>query len=168
MGIICLHEKQIHTYGELPKLGSVAPNFVATRPDLSTCSLEDFKNKALLINVYPSIDTQICFESVKNFQQSTINKQKVEVLCISMDLPFALRRVAEGEKLTGMTLLSDFRNREFGELYGLTIADGSLAGLLARAVIILDSQHHVIYHELVADIAKPPNYQQALMHLQTI
>lgn len=167
MGIIYLKEKQLHTYGELPKIGSVAPNFIATKTDLTTCSLDDFKNKVVLINVYPSIDTQVCFESVKKFQKAALNNHDIEILCISMDLPFALKRVISGENLKAITFLSDFRNREFGDLFGLTIADGSLAGLLARAVIVLDSNHRVIYHELVADVSNPPNYQAALDKLLT-
>ena len=167
MGTIYLKKKQLHTYGELPEIGSTAPNFIATRSDLSTCALDDFKNKAVLINVYPSIDTQVCFESVKKFQQAALNRHNIEILCISMDLPFALKRVISGEHLEGITFLSDFRNREFGELYGLTIADGPLAGLLARAVIVLDATHRVIYHELVYDVSNPPNYQAALDKLLT-
>jgi thiol peroxidase len=167
MGIIYLKEKQLHTYGELPEIGSVAPNFIATKTDLTTCSLDDFKNKAILINVYPSIDTQVCFESVKKFQKAALNNHDIEILCISMDLPFALKRVISGEKLEAITFLSDFRNREFGHLFGLTIADGSLAGLLARAVIVLNSNHQVIYHELVAEVSNPPNYQAALDQLLT-
>ena len=165
MGTVFLKEQQLHTYGDLPKIGTAAPNFVATRTDLSTCSLDDFKNKAILINVYPSIDTQVCFESVKKFQDAALTHQSIEILCLSMDLPFALQRVAKGEKLTSITFLSDFRNREFGDLYGLTIADGPLAGLLARAILVLDTHHHIVYHELVTDISKPPNYSLALDQL---
>ncbi len=161
MGILYLKEKRIHTYGDLPEIGSLAPNFVATKVDLSTCSLEDFKDKAILLNVYPSIDTKVCFESVKKFQAAAIENQNIEILCISMDLPFALKRVLNGEQLHSITFLSDFRNREFGDLFGLTIADGPLAGLLARAIIVLNANHQVIYHELVRDISNPPNYQAA-------
>jgi thiol peroxidase len=165
MAIIHLKDKSLHTYGELPKIGSKAPDFVASKVDLSTCSLENFKNTAILINVYPSIDTQICFESVRTFQQIVKSHQNIAILCISMDLPFALARVIKGENLSGITFLSDFRNREFGALYGLTIADGLLAGLLARAVLVLNAQHEIVYHELVNDVSNPPNYELAMNHL---
>lgn len=168
MATIYLKEKRLHTYGNLPEIGSNAPNFVATKSDLSTCSLDDFKGKPLLINIYPSIDTQICFESVKKFQQAVVMNQDIEILCISMDLPFALKRVISGENLDAITFLSDFRNREFGNLFGLTIADGPLAGLLARAVIVLDLNHRVIYHELVADVSNPPDYQAAFDKLYSL
>ena len=115
-----------------------------------------------MIDVYPSIETEICFESVKKFQEIAIDNPKIAVLCVSMDLPFTLRRLEQGENFQRVVLLSDFRNREFGDLFGLTIINGPLAGLLARAVIILDRSHHVIYHELVPDISSRPNYQAAL------
>ncbi|PJD92936.1 MAG: lipid hydroperoxide peroxidase [Legionella sp.] len=167
MGTIYLKEQRLRTYGELPEIGSEAPDFVATKVDLSTCSLADFKNRAVLINVYPSIDTKVCFDSVKKFQEAAVINHDVAVLCISMDLPFALKRVLQGENLKSITFLSDFRNREFGDLFGVTIVDGPLAGLLARAIIVLDSNHRVIYHELVADVSNPPNYQAALDRLLT-
>lgn len=167
MATIYLKDQPLHTYGELPQIGSEAPNFVATRADLSTCALNDFKNKAVLINVYPSIDTKVCFDSVKKFQETAINHHDIAIICISMDLPFALNRVVSGENLKAITFLSDFRNREFGDLFGLTVADGPLAGLLARAIIVLDVNHRVVYHELVADVSNPPNYQTALDKLLT-
>ena len=167
MPTIQLKEAAMHTYHDLPKLGETAPNFIATRPDLTALSLLDLKGKAVLINVYPSIDTQVCFKSVQTFNKEAQHKKDVVILCISMDLPFALKRISEGESFRDIILLSDFRNREFGERYGLTIADGPLAGLLARAVIVLNAKHQVVYHELVKEISNPPNYQLALeaLHL---
>lgn len=168
METIYLKEKKLHTCGTLPAIGSDAPHFIATRLDLSTCSLEDFKNQSILINVYPSIDTKVCFDSVKIFHDAALKKHDMKILCISMDLPFALNRIVKGEHLEQLTFLSDFRNREFGDLFGLTITDGPLAGLLARAVIVLDSHHRTVYHELVSDISNPPNYQIALDALSEI
>ncbi len=163
MALIHLREQAFHTHGNMPEMGDLVPNFVATKTDLSTTSLEDYAGKAVLINVYPSIDTNICFGSVKKFHETI--KNDTVVLCISMDLPFALKRVSEGENFEGIIFLSDFRNREFGDLFGLTIADGPLAGLLARSVIVLDEDHKLVYKELVPDIANPPNYQAALASL---
>jgi thiol peroxidase len=167
MADIQLKDTPMHTYGDLPKVGQPAPQFIATKPDLTTVSLNDFAGKTVLINVYPSIDTQVCFKSVQKFNETAQQQKEIVILCISMDLPFALKRIAEGESFHNIILLSDYRNREFGELYGLTIADGPLAGLLARAVIVLDEKHHILYHELVKDISNPPNYERALAALIT-
>lgn len=159
--------KKTMTSGELPPIGSLAPDFYSTKTDLSTCSLSDFKEQCVLIDVYPSIETEICFKSVKKFQNIALENPNIAVLCLSMDLPFTLRRVEKGEDFQNVILLSDFRNREFGDLFGLTIINGPLAGLLARAVIILDKHHRIVYHELVQDISNPPNYRLALKSLKS-
>ena len=161
MSKIEFQEKSFYVYGSLPEIGSTAPEFSLTKTDMTVTALSDFKNESLIINVYPSIDTQVCFSSVQKFEKEC-SKSGVNVLCVSMDLPFALKRVQTGENLENVMLLSDFRNRDFGEIYGLTIAEGPLAGLLARAVILLDKEHNVIYHELVHDITSAPNYEEIL------
>lgn len=165
MSTIHMKKTEMHTYGDLPAIGDAAPDVALTRTDLSTLSLQDFAGKAVLLNVYPSIDTQVCFESVKTFHQAANEHGDVHIACVSMDLPFALSRVQAGEDFKNIELLSDFRNREFGEQYGLTIADGPLAGLLARAVIVLDANHKVVYRQLVEDISNPPDYAAALASL---
>ena len=161
MSKIKLDGGSFYVYGELPAIGNKAPNFCLTKTDMTVTTLEDYKGQSVLINVYPSIDTQLCFSSVQKFEEECKDSD-LNILCVSMDLPFALRRVREGEELDKVILLSDFRNRDFGELYGLTIAEGPFAGLLARAVILLDSEHNVVHKELVADIATPPNYNEIL------
>ena len=162
MSTIQLKDMDLHTYGELPKIGQQAPNFLLTATDLTMRSLEDFAGKSILLNIYPSIDTNVCFASVKKFNEATLKNKDTVIACISMDLPFALKRISEGEEFNKVLFLSDFRNREFGDLYGLTIADGPLAGLLARAVIVLDKDHKIIYHELVKEITDQPDYEAAL------
>lgn len=155
-----------HTFGEMPKVGELAPEFEATAMDLTMVSLSNFTGKPLLINVYPCIDTGICHQSVLKFDHAFKDRPDVNVLCISMDLPFRLTRIAEGEGIhPNVLLLSDFRNREFGDTYGLTIADGPLAGLLARALLVLDSAHQIVHTELAEDISKPVNYEKALQAL---
>lgn len=154
---ISVKGKTFHTLHNSPQIGELAPTFVVANTDLCNISLDDFKGQPVLINVYPSIDTSVCFSSVKQFAE--VKKDGVVVLCISMDLPFALRRAADGEKLKNIWLLSDFRNREFGDLYGLTIVDGPLAGLLARSVILLDKNHRIKYIELVENLENAPNYK---------
>lgn len=165
MSTIHMRDLDLHTYGELPLIGEKAPDVVLTKTDLSTVSLEDFSGKAILLNVYPSIDTNVCFNSVKTFNQAAIDHKDLLIACVSMDLPFALQRISVGEQFDNLLFLSDYRNREFGDLFGLTIADGPLAGLLARAVIVLDKDHKVIYHELVDEITEQPNYEKALKAL---
>lgn len=162
MSTLKMRELTIHTHGNLPELGERAPNVNLTRADLSPLTLDDYAGKTILLNVYPSIDTNVCFESVRKFNDFVKEQKDVVIICVSMDLPFALQRIAEGEHLDDIILASDFRNREFGELYGLTIADGPIAGLLARAIIVLDPQHKVSYQELVDDITTPPNYNAAM------
>ena len=161
MSKIKIDESSFYVYGELPDIGSRAPNFYLTRTDMTVVDLSSYKDKPVLINVYPSIDTQLCFSSVQKFEADCKNTD-LNILCVSMDLPFALKRVNEGENFEKVELLSDFRNRDFGEVYGLTIAEGPLAGLLARAVILLDKDHKVVHTELVSNIANPPNYEEIL------
>ncbi|MFZ4077660.1 MAG: thiol peroxidase [Legionellaceae bacterium] len=164
MNIIQLKDKEMVVYGELPAIGTTAPDFILTDEDLNLVTLDDFKQKALLINIYPSLDTVVCFDSVVKFNQE-LKDQKIDVICVSMDLPFAIKRIHQDGTLTKVRMLSDFRNRDFGHQYGVTIANGPLAGLLARAVIVLDANHTVVYHELVLDISKPPAYDKAIASL---
>ncbi len=159
MAEIYFKTQEISTCGSLPPIGTKAPDFYVTKTDLSTCALHDFKGQAVLINTYPSIETLICFDSVKTFQDLAIANPSLPILCISMDLPFTLKRLEIGEHLNKVILLSDFRNREFGDLFGLTIKNGALAGLLARSVILLDKDHRVVYDELVSDVSSHPHYE---------
>ena len=165
MSTIHMKDLEIHTFGELPEVGSDAPDFILTSKDLTTKSLQDFSGKAMLINVYPSIDTSVCFESVKTFSDAAAKKKDMVVVCVSMDLPFALQRVATGESFDNILFLSDYRNRDFGDRYGLTMADGPIAGMLARAVIVLNKDHKVVYRELVEDVTSPPDYNKGLSNI---
>ena len=121
-------------------------------------------NKPVLINVYPSLDTSVCFALVQKIH-TELNKSNIVVLCVSMDTPFALQRIANKLAFDKINLLSDLKNRYFGARYGVTIADGPLGGLLARAVFLLDAEHARIYRELVEDVAMPPNYEAILKHV---
>ena len=116
----------------------------------------------ILLNVFPSIDTNVCFDSVKKLDDFAKQHNDVVILCVSMNLPFALCRVAKHESIEKVTLLSDFRNRDFGSSYGLTIEDSKLAGLLARAVIIIDETGHIIHADLVDDISQPADIDKAI------
>lgn len=140
--------------GKVPEPGMEAPDFTATRSNLTDISLHTLGNRKIIINVFPSIDTCVCFDSVKALEK--IGKERnITVLCLSMDSPFALKRAEEGERLGHVILLSDIRNREFGEKFGVTIVDGPLAGFLARSVFLIDKNHRILYSEVAHNISKP-------------
>jgi len=166
MAQIKLQGNPINTSGNLPKIGSLAKDFVLTANDLSDHRLSDYKGKKIIINIYPSIDTGVCAASVRRFNQEAASLSDTVVLGISRDLPFALGRFCGAEGIDKVYTLSEMRNREFGKEYGLEIVDGPMAGLLARAVIVIDKDGKVVYTELVDDITHEPNYEAALKALK--
>jgi thiol peroxidase len=152
----------MHTYGELPELNQQAPDFILTDVNLEPRSLAvDYAHQPVLINVYPSLDTSVCFASVEKFHKALKGKEII-ILGVSMDTPFALKRISSKLEYKNINLLSDIKNRYFGSSYGVTIVDGPLGGFLARAVFLLDDNHILRHRELVEDIAKPPNYEEIL------
>lgn len=155
---------KVHTYGELPKIGMSAPNFKLTGTDLSSVTLDGFKGKKTILNIFPSLDTEVCAASVRKFNQAA-SDHDVHVLCISADLPFAHKRFCSTEGLDKIVSLSVFRSQKFGHDYGLTMVDGPLEGLLARAVVLLDENGKVLYTQLVPEVTQEPNYEQVLEHL---
>ncbi|MDJ0973830.1 MAG: thiol peroxidase [Planctomycetota bacterium] len=150
----------ISTSGALPSVGSPAPAFELLAQDLSTKSLADFAGKKVL-NVFPSIDTPVCANSVRAFNEKAGAREDTTVLNVSADLPFAAKRFCGAEGLDGVETLSTLRST-FGTDYGVTMMEGPLAGLLARAVIVVDENDNVAYVELVPEIAQEPNYDAAL------
>jgi len=162
---ITFHGKTFHTVGELPKVGSQMPNFTLTDGKLQTVQLKDFKGKKLLLNIFPSLDTPVCSQSVRTFNKDAAALTNTKVLCISKDLPFAQARFCSANAIENVETLSDFRT-DFGKKTGVQIADGPLAGLLSRAVIVLDENGKVIYTEQVSDIGHEPNYSAALNALK--
>lgn len=155
----------VHTIGELPDLGSPAPDFTLVKQDLSEVSLADYKGKKLVLNIFPSIDTGVCALSVKAFNEKAAGLENSAVLCVSVDLPFAHARFCGAEGIKNVETASAFR-ANFGDHYGVTIADSPLAGLLARAVVVIDERGQVIYTELVPEIAQEPDYAAALAALR--
>lgn len=155
----------INTNADLPLLGTHAAQFQLTSNTLADMKLSDFSGKKIVLNIFPSIDTPVCATSVRTFNIEASKLQNTVVLCISRDLPFALGRFCGAEGITNVTTLSEMRDHDFGDTYGLSIVDGPMAGLLARAVIILDETEKVIYTELVDDIVHEPNYEAALKAL---
>lgn len=156
----------INTSGDLPQIGSIAQNFVLTAQDLQDHSLEEFKGKKILLNIFPSIDTGVCAMSVRKFNTEAASLENTVVLGISRDLPFALGRFCAAEGIDRVFTLSEMRDRKFGTVYGLELSDGPMAGLLARAVIVIDEAGKVLYTELVDDIVHEPNYKAAIVALK--
>lgn len=151
-----------HTYGSLPKVGEKAPCFTLVTPELKEVHCTDFKGRKVVLNIFPSLDTPVCATSVRRFNQEAASLENTAVLCISMDLPFAAGRFCSAEGITDVTAASAFRSPSFIEQYGVGIVDGPLAGLLARAVIVIDEDQNVVYADLVNEITNEPNYAEAL------
>jgi thiol peroxidase len=165
MAQITLKGNPIHTNGQLPSLNSKAPNAQFTKNDLTETNLGEFAGKNVILNIFPSLDTATCAMSVRKFNQEANQLPETVILCISADLPFAQARFCAAEGLNNVIPLSIFRHPEFAEHYGVRIVDGPLAGLLARAVIILDKNQQIIYSEQVSEIVNEPNYSAALAAL---
>ncbi|MBN2668606.1 MAG: thiol peroxidase [Bacteroidales bacterium] len=165
MAKITLKGNSINTSGNLPEVGSNAKNFNLVAADLSVKSLNDFAGHKLVLNIFPSLDTGTCAASVRRFNKEASNLDNTKVLCISKDLPFAQARFCGAEGLDNVITLSDFRT-DFTKQYGLEIADGPLAGLASRVVIILDESGKVVYTQQVPEIVDEPNYDEALSILK--
>lgn len=165
MANLTLKGNPIHTNSDLPKIGSTAPDFVLIDSDLHEKKLKDFKGKKKLLSFVPSLDTPVCSLSTKKFNESIKTLSNAVALIISCDLPFAQKRMCSAEKCDNVIPLSMMRDRLCAKDYGLLIQDGPLAGLCARAIVILDEQDKVIYTELVPDIVNEPNYSKALQIL---
>lgn len=165
MAQITLAGAPIHTIGQLPGIGEAAPDFVLTRTDLTDVSLKDFAGRRLVLNIFPSIDTEICAMSVRRFNAEINRFPNAVCLCASRDLPFAHARFCGTEGLDNVVAVSELRNLDFGNRYGVRIMDGPLAGLLARAVVVIDAAGRVVYTELVPEIKAEPAYEAALAAL---
>jgi thiol peroxidase len=162
MASITLKGNPVSTVGELPAAGSQAPEINAVKTDLSECSPSDLSGKKVVLNIFPSIDTGICAASTRRFNDEASKLDNTIVICVSADLPFALGRFCGAEGLEDVVPVSVFRNPEFGTAYGVTIADGPLAGLLSRAVVVIDESGKVVYTEQVPEITQEPNYEAVL------
>ncbi len=162
MATVTLKGNTIHTLGSLPANGSKAPEFTLTKNDLSTVKLSDYEGSRVVLNIFPSVDTGTCAQSVRQFNQEAAELDNTIVLCISKDLPFAQARFCGAEGLDNVELLSDFRDGNFGKSYNLEFTDGPLAPLHSRAVVVLDEDGKVLYTEQVPEIVDEPNYKAAL------
>ena len=162
MAEISLKGNPCNTSGELPTVGSVAPDFTLVAGDLSEKSLGEFAGKNVVLNIVPSFDTGTCAMSVKTFNSKAAELGDTVIVNISKDLPFAQKRFCEAEGVEHVTNLSAFRCDQFGEKFGIALVDGPLKGLLARGIVVLDGEGKVTYTELVSDIVDEPNYDAAL------
>jgi thiol peroxidase len=163
MAQITLRGNPINTVGELPAVGTAAPTFTLTGTDLGAVTSDQYRDKAVLLNIFPSVDTPVCAMSVRTFNERAAGSG-VSVLCVSNDLPFAQNRFCGAEGIENVKTASAFRD-SFGADYGITITDGPMAGLLGRAVVVVGADGKVAYTELVPEIGQEPNYDAALAAL---
>ncbi len=166
MAELTLQGLKIDTVGKLPKVGEKAPVFKMIKNDLTVFKLNQYKGKRIILNIFPSIDTGTCAQSVREFNKQAGGLENTKVLCISRDLPFAQARFCGAEGIDNVETLSDFDKGKFGKNYNLTIKNGPFKNLFSRAVIVLNENHKIIHTEQVTEIANEPNYQEALDSLK--
>ena len=156
----------VHTCGHLPHTGSLAPRFTLTRGDLTELRSEELKGRRIVLNIFPSLDTAVCATSVRKFNQLAASLDNTTVVAVSKDLPFAQSRFCTTEGIENLIASSAFRSPEFAREYGVEMVNGPLAGLLARAVVIIDGTGRIIYTELVPEITHEPDYEAAIKALK--
>jgi thiol peroxidase len=166
MATITLQGNEIHTNGDVPAVGTQAPDFELTTKELADVSLADYAGKKKLISIVPSLDTPVCQLSTKKFNDHAKNHPDTVILIVAADLPFAMSRFCGDEGLENVVPLSIMRNRNFAKEYGVLIDDGPLKGITARALITLDENNTVLTSELVGEIADEPDYEAALAALK--
>jgi thiol peroxidase len=162
MAKITFKGNAVATVGDLPAVGSQAPDFTLTKTDLQPLTKKELAGKRVVLNIFPSIDTGVCATSVRKFNQQAASLPNTVVVCVSKDLPFAHKRFCAAEGIDKVTPASWFRGPDFGQAYGVTMADGPLAGLFARAVVVIDPAGKVVHSELVPEIAQEPDYAKAV------
>jgi thioredoxin-dependent peroxiredoxin len=166
MTTVTLGGNPVNTAGSLPAVGSAAPAFNLTKGDLSPLTNADLAGKRVVLNIFPSVDTPTCATSVRKFNEAAAGLENAVVVCVSADLPFAQGRFCGAEGITNVTTASSFRSADFGTTYGVVLTDSAFAGLLARAVVVIDEAGKVTHTELVGEIANEPNYDAALAVLK--
>jgi thiol peroxidase len=164
MATTALGETPVHTVGELPEKGLSAPSYTLTGTDLSDLSSADFAGRRVVLNIFPSIDTGVCAASVRRFNQLAADLENTTVVCASADLPMAHARFCGAEGIADVVMGSCFRS-EFGTDFGVTMTDGKMRGLLARSVVVLDTDGTVIHSQLVPAIGQEPDYDSAVAAL---
>jgi thiol peroxidase len=162
MARITLKGSPVYTSGNLPLVGDATPFFRLTRQDMTEFTSVDLEGKRVLLSIFPSLDTATCAESVRKFNQLSADLLDTVLVCVSMDLPFAQSRFCTGDNLERVLTASAFRHLDFGMNFGVTLVDGPLRGLLARAVVVLDENSIVVHTELVPELTQEPNYDLAI------
>ncbi len=162
MATLTFKGSPVQTSGELPIVGHPCPPFTLTRADLSEISSVDLEGQRVILNIFPSLDTSICAKGVQTFDARASEVPNMVVLCVSQDLPFAQARFCEAEGIKDVVPASTFRHPEFGSDFGVTMVDGPLHGLLARALVVLDENSTVVHTELVPELACEADYDNAL------
>jgi thioredoxin-dependent peroxiredoxin len=162
MATVTLKGNPIETSGQLPAVGAKAPDFTLVAEDLQDVSLASYAGKRKILNIVPSLDTSVCATSARKFNEKVREVANTQVLIVSADLPFASERFRSNEGLKEIVTLSMMRSKDFARDYGVLMTSGPLAGLCARAVIVLDENDKVMYTELVPEIAREPNYDKVL------
>ena len=155
----------VQTNGDLPQIGQPIAAFTLVKTDLSRVSLNDYAGKNVVLNIFPSVDTGVCAQSVRTFNEKAANAENTVILNVSKDLPFAHGRFCAAEGIENAISVSDFADASFATNNGVLMQDGPLAGLLARSVIVVNGEGKVVYTELVDDIVNEPNYEAALNSL---
>jgi len=162
MAKITFKGSPVATAGDLPRVGAEAPEFTLVNTELGDVSLHDYKGQKVVLNIFPSVDTSVCAASVRKFNDEASKRDNTTVLCISRDLPFAHARFCGAEGLDKVISLSEYKDEVFSQNYGVKMVDGPLAGLLSRAVVVVDENGKVVHSEQVDDIVNEPDYDAAL------
>ena len=165
MANVTLGGAPVETIGSLPTVGSKAPDFKLTGVDLADKSNSDFNSYRLVLNIFPSVDTGTCAQSIRTFNEKASQLENTKVLCISKDLPFAMARFCGAEGIDNVESLSDYKTGDFGKDYGLTFTTGAFKTLLSRCIVVIDANGTVLHTEQVTEIADEPNYESALASL---
>ena len=166
MAHITLGENPVVTAGELPQLGTVAPDFKVTKTDLTDTTLSDFQGKNVVLNIFPSIGTSVCSASVRKFNELATGKDNTVVISVSRDLPFAHKLFCEAEGIENVIPTSEYKNDGFSSNYLVKMLDGKFEGLFSRSIVVIDSEGKVIYTEQVPTIGQEPDYDSALAAIQ--
>ena len=166
MAVITYKGATQHTIGELPAIESQAPDFTVTKTDLSEIKLRNYFGRKIILNIFPSLDTETCASAMRNFNKIASEQQNILILCISSDLPFAQKRFCTTEHLENVLPVSVFRHPSFGKDYGVLITDGPFTGLLSRAVVIIDEHGLIIYTQQVKELTDEPNYDAIIEALK--
>lgn len=162
MATVTLKGNPCSTIGELPSVGQAAPNFSLKTVDLNETTLADYKGSTLILNIYPSVDTGTCAASTRKFNELASQLENTKIICVSKDLPFAQKRFCGAEGIENVVMASDFATGNFGTNYGVTLLDGPLQALLARAIVVINPQGEVTYTQLIPEIVDEPNYDVVL------